>query len=240
MKCYIRTIKVCLPICLIFPPILIPILKFYTNNNTSSGIWRPKGSPFRYRWRDNSSGRLPACISTSSKIPYSSWKTWDYGTPTKNQRIERSWRTLVDQPTNQWIAYFDHLKRNGLFDGSKFDRIALQFIYMDKIRDRINSFVQMHNTHPIRKQVQQNVRVSSFLYNCFCKYVLTLLSYLWESLTSYTTTQKVVPAITLLLQIQILLDWESAVLVWWHHLPTSSDEITLWRPRPSDWNSVWL
>jgi transposase InsO family protein len=52
-------------------------------------------------------------------------KTIAYGTSTKNQRIERWWRTLVDQQTDQWIAYFDELRGAGLFDSSKYDRIAL-------------------------------------------------------------------------------------------------------------------
>jgi len=52
-------------------------------------------------------------------------KTWAYGTSTKNQRIERWWRSLTEGQTEQWIAYFDELKGDGLFDSSKFDRIAL-------------------------------------------------------------------------------------------------------------------
>ena len=84
-------------------------------------------------------------------------KTFAYGTSTKNQRIERWWRTLVDGQSDQWIAYFDELKGNGLFDSSKFDRIALQYLYMDTLRNHIASFVHtdMYNTHPIRRQVQR-------------------------------------------------------------------------------------
>ncbi len=75
-----------------------------------------------------------------------------YGTSTKNQRIERWWRELVDRQTDQWICYFDELKGEGCFDGSKYDRIALQFLFMDKIRNDISAFVRMYNTHPIRTQ----------------------------------------------------------------------------------------
>jgi hypothetical protein len=82
-------------------------------------------------------------------------KTFAYSTSTKNQRIERWWRTLVDGQTDQWIAYFDELKGNRLFDSSKFDRIALQYLYMDTLRNHIASFVTMYNTHPIRRQVQR-------------------------------------------------------------------------------------
>jgi transposase InsO family protein len=96
-------------------------------------------------------------------------KVWAYGTSTKNQRIERWWRTLVDGQTDQWIAYFDELKANGLFDSSKFDIIALQYLYMDTLRQHIASFVHMYNTHAIRKQVSREFYLPSgkpnFLYN---------------------------------------------------------------------------
>jgi len=91
--------------------------------------------------------------SEKSDIPIQ--KVWAYGTSTKNQRIERWWRTLIDQQTDQWIAYFDELRGKNLFDSSKFDRIALQYIYMDTIRLHLSRFVDMYNSHPIRRQTQR-------------------------------------------------------------------------------------
>jgi hypothetical protein len=77
-------------------------------------------------------------------------KTFAYGTSTKNQRIKRWWRTLVNRLTDQWISYFDELKQRGLFDSSKFDRIALQYLYIDTLRALVAEFVNMYNTHRIR------------------------------------------------------------------------------------------
>jgi hypothetical protein len=123
-------------------------------------------------------------------------KTFAYGTSTKNQRIERWWRTLVDQQTDQWIAYFDELRGLGLFESTKFDRIALQYLYMDTLRDHIGAFVRMYNTYLIRRQVLREwylpLGKPNILYN-----------YLDEGIRNYATP----PDPTLLAEIESQLSW---------------------------------
>jgi len=123
-------------------------------------------------------------------------KTWAYGTSTKNQRIERWWRTLVDQQTDQWIAYFDELRGLGLFESTKFDRIALQYLYMDTLRDHIAAFVRMYNTHPIRRQVLREWYLPAGKPNLLYKYPD-------EGIRNYATP----PDPSLLAEIESQLSW---------------------------------
>ena len=77
---------------------------------------------------------------------------------------------MVDQQTDQWIAYFDELKGAGLFDSSKYNQIALQYLYMDTLRTQISSFVDMYNTHTIRKQVARREYLPSGKLNMMYQY----------------------------------------------------------------------
>ena len=97
-------------------------------------------------------------------------KTWAYGTSTKNQRIERFWRCLVDQQTDQWIQYFTALNHTNMFDGSKFDLISLRFLYMDHLRMQLGQYIQMYNSHAIRKQVSREFYLPSGKPNYMYKY----------------------------------------------------------------------
>jgi hypothetical protein len=83
-------------------------------------------------------------------LPFS--KAYAYGTSTKNQRIEAWWNLMATGQTEQWKILFETYRETGLFDGSKYDKIALQFLYMPVIRHQIHQFVWVHNTHAIRRQ----------------------------------------------------------------------------------------
>ena len=79
-------------------------------------------------------------------------KIYAFGTSTKNQRIEAWWNLLTTGQTEQWKKLFETLKHEGFFDGSDYDIIALRYIYMPVIRQQVHTFVEMHNTHRIRRQ----------------------------------------------------------------------------------------
>jgi len=79
-------------------------------------------------------------------------KAYSYGTSTKNQRIESWWNLLANAQTDTWRNLFTDLEKSGYFDGGEIDIICLQYIYMNMIRSHIQTFVQVHNTHRIRRQ----------------------------------------------------------------------------------------
>ena len=79
-------------------------------------------------------------------------EVYSYGTSTKNQRIESWWNLLANAQTDTWREIFNDLELEGYFDGGAQDIIAMQFIYMDMITQHIHTFVQIHNSHRIRRQ----------------------------------------------------------------------------------------
>lgn len=79
-------------------------------------------------------------------------KAYSYGTSTKNQRIESWWNLLANAQTDTWRNMFTDLEQSGYFDGGAIDVICLQYVYMKMIRTHIQTFVQVHNTHRIRRQ----------------------------------------------------------------------------------------
>lgn len=79
-------------------------------------------------------------------------KAYAYGTSTKNQGIEALWNLMATSQTEQWKTLFETYGETGLFDGSNYDKIILQFLYMSVIRQHIHQFLWVHNTHAIRKQ----------------------------------------------------------------------------------------
>jgi hypothetical protein len=79
-------------------------------------------------------------------------KIYSFGKSTKNQRIESWWNLLTTGQTEQWKKLFENLKHTGFFDSLDYDIIALRYIYMPVIRDHIHTFVEVHNTHRIRRQ----------------------------------------------------------------------------------------
>ena len=88
--------------------------------------------------------------ASNSQLPLA--KAYSYGTSTKNQRIESWWNLLANAQTDTWRNLFTDFERQGYFDGGSIDIICLQFIYMKMIRTHVQTFVQVHNTHRIRRQ----------------------------------------------------------------------------------------
>jgi hypothetical protein len=89
--------------------------------------------------------------STNPLLPFH--KCYVYGPSTKNQRIEAWWNTLADGLTEGWKQFFIKLDKADLFDKEcVYDIIALRYIYMDKLREQVSNFVNLHNIHTIRKQ----------------------------------------------------------------------------------------
>ncbi len=87
-------------------------------------------------------------------LPFS--KAFIYGPSTSNVRIERWWGILTEGQTENWKRYFGALEGKNLFNGEVFEVIALQYLYMDRIREQIQTFVDLHNTHRIRKQTKHD------------------------------------------------------------------------------------
>ncbi|KAH8800263.1 hypothetical protein F5884DRAFT_838194 [Xylogone sp. PMI_703] len=79
-------------------------------------------------------------------------KTYIYGLSTKNVHIERWWGELTDGQTEPWKRYFESLSRSGFFTGSKYDVIALRYLYMEPLKEQIQNFVDVHNIHRIGRQ----------------------------------------------------------------------------------------
>ena len=88
--------------------------------------------------------------AANSQLPLS--KAYSYGTSTKNQRIESWWNLLANAQTDTWRNLFTDLERQGYFDGGSIDVICMQYVYMKMIRTHVQTFVQVHNTHRIRRQ----------------------------------------------------------------------------------------
>jgi len=57
-----------------------------------------------------------------------------------------------------------------MFDGLKFDLISLRFLYMDHLRMQLGQYIQMYNSHAIRKQVSCEFYLSSGKPNYMYKY----------------------------------------------------------------------
>lgn len=79
-------------------------------------------------------------------------KIYSFGTSTRNQRIEAWWRLLAEGKTDTFRSLFEKLEQDNLFNGGAIDVTAMQFIYMDIIRQSVHDFVQVHNIHRIRHQ----------------------------------------------------------------------------------------
>jgi hypothetical protein len=79
-------------------------------------------------------------------------KCFSFGTSLHNIRIERWWRSLAASSLNEYRTYFESLAHKGLFSDVPADRIALKYVYMPLIRERVYGFVEVHNSHRIRKQ----------------------------------------------------------------------------------------
>ena len=53
---------------------------------------------------------------------------------------------------NEYREYFQKLSNARLFDNVRPNYIAIRYIYMPLIRERLATFMEIHNTHIIRKQ----------------------------------------------------------------------------------------
>ncbi|XP_031338632.1 uncharacterized protein LOC116174338 [Photinus pyralis] len=74
-----------------------------------------------------------------------------YGTSQANQRIEAWWGLLRRQHSQYWMNCFEHLKDDGMFNGTLIDKSLLQYCFMDLIQVELNEFAQEWNNHVIRK-----------------------------------------------------------------------------------------
>lgn len=92
--------------------------------------------------------------ATKPDLPFE--KAFSFGKPVKNQRIEAWWNILTDGQTESWKQYFGRLENEDKFQEDKIDVACLQSIYMDMIRTHIHRFVEIHNNHPIRKQIKRS------------------------------------------------------------------------------------
>ena len=131
----------------------IAVLKFYLRCVRGEGYF-PKKLRCDKGWETLLMATAQAELRRSEKgedLPFG--KTFTYGPSTKNQRIEMWWNTLASGLTETWRRFFESFHEAGIFDGeSKYDLIAIRFIYMEPLRRHIENFVDLHNIYPIRTQ----------------------------------------------------------------------------------------
>jgi hypothetical protein len=88
-----------------------------------------------------------------SDAEYQSIRIDDCGPSTRNMRIEGLWSQLQCRATAPWISFFYSLQQADLYHQHQLaDRVVLLFIFMPILRYELNTFVDVHNAHPIRKQ----------------------------------------------------------------------------------------
>ena len=76
-----------------------------------------------------------------------------YSTSKENSRIEAWWSQNSKSQLNRWRDYFLELSANDSYNSdSQGDRIAFLAVYIDILRQEVLEFVQLWNTHRIRKQ----------------------------------------------------------------------------------------
>ena len=71
-----------------------------------------------------------------------------FGTSVRNIRIESWWSRLVSAQTGPWREMFLSYAKTG----NKWEKIAIQYLYMDLIRRDCTHFIKVHNTHHIQSQ----------------------------------------------------------------------------------------
>ena len=64
-----------------------------------------------------------------------------YGKSTGNERIEMFWGHLRRACAQQWIEKMGMLEDENLFSGNALDRSLVQFVFMDLLQVRINTFL---------------------------------------------------------------------------------------------------
>ena len=61
-------------------------------------------------------------------------EAYTYGTSLCNVRIESWWGEMSDGQSEQWLKFFENLKRENLFNGCCWaDVIAIHYIYLSEI-----------------------------------------------------------------------------------------------------------
>jgi hypothetical protein len=79
-----------------------------------------------------------------------------YGTSTANQRIEAWWNQLGQGCGFRWKNYFRWLKESNNWQPQFIShRVALIALYMPSLREELQEFAELWNTHYIRKQKQR-------------------------------------------------------------------------------------
>ena len=72
-----------------------------------------------------------------------------FGPSTRNMKIESWWAQLVAGKVGSLKEMFEDYGRKGEFTGSKWDKMVMQFMYMDTIREHVAKFVKAHNNYVI-------------------------------------------------------------------------------------------
>jgi hypothetical protein len=82
-------------------------------------------------------------------------KSFLYGRPTSNQRIERFCVLLNDNFTTFWKNFFKDLRDTGyLHDGDPVHTECVRFCFLSLIQQYLDKVAEMWNHHRIRRQVE--------------------------------------------------------------------------------------
>ena len=73
-------------------------------------------------------------------------------TNTHNDRIERWWDLLQGGQLRQWREMLNYAVSGEYSIHSKWDRMAILYVYMVTLREHATRFVKVHNDHVIRSQ----------------------------------------------------------------------------------------
>ena len=82
------------------------------------------------------------------------------GRSTRNTRIERLWRDVVESVVAVFTSLFLFLEANNLLDpGSDSDMCALHYVFLPRVQRLLDRFVQRFNMHSLsteHNRTQQN------------------------------------------------------------------------------------
>ncbi|XP_014663466.1 PREDICTED: uncharacterized protein LOC106806127 isoform X1 [Priapulus caudatus] len=85
-------------------------------------------------------------------------KSFQYGRPTANQRIESFWAQLMKSWTRWWRSYFAEMVDQGHLDtGNMLHRVTLTFSFLPIIRQELDQQCREWNSHRIRFQKNSDV-----------------------------------------------------------------------------------
>jgi hypothetical protein len=99
------------------------------------------------------------------------------GRSVHNQRIERLWRDVATQVTEQFYILFYQLEDDGVLNiADDVHLYALQFVFLPKINDCMNNFRHAWNSHRLRTEenkTPQQLWISGMLQNMNAGYTAT-------------------------------------------------------------------